>query len=219
MGLTLRTKVISKRICMGSSEHNLGNISSLIGGKMLNFGMEAFFIMFFLDITTKLVISQIRFLWSHHFGTLSRHLTQWSSQQLPSLMVIISASLMIGNLTYLCLIPRKGTVDDNIPRVMRWIRKEELEKKLQEHISTKQVSCSIVIISIYQSNRYPFLWALIGSDNLQYPRLVYTTQVKSTFRACWLASLEMINQLLLICKQQKKNKMASCFASVSKCHR
>ena len=31
--LTLGIKAISKRICIGSSEHNLGNISSLIGGK------------------------------------------------------------------------------------------------------------------------------------------------------------------------------------------
>ena len=46
---------------MGSSEHNRGNMSSLIGGKMLNFGMEAFFILFFPNITTKLVISQIKF--------------------------------------------------------------------------------------------------------------------------------------------------------------
>ena len=29
---------------MGSSEHNRGNMSSLMGGKMLNFGMETFFI-------------------------------------------------------------------------------------------------------------------------------------------------------------------------------
>ena len=55
---------------MGPLEHNCGNISSLIAGKMLNFGMEAFFILFFLNITIKLVISQIQFLWRHHFGTL-----------------------------------------------------------------------------------------------------------------------------------------------------
>ena len=50
---------------MGSSEHNRPwqySISSLIGGKMLNFAMKAFFIMFFLNITTNLVISQIKFL-------------------------------------------------------------------------------------------------------------------------------------------------------------
>ena len=68
--LTLGTKPIFIRICMRSSEQNRGNISSLIGGKMLNFGMEAFFILIFLNITTKLVISQINFLWRHHFGTL-----------------------------------------------------------------------------------------------------------------------------------------------------
>ena len=47
---------------MGSSEHNRGIMSSLIGGKMLNFDMEAFFILIFLNITTKLVISQIKVL-------------------------------------------------------------------------------------------------------------------------------------------------------------
>ena len=47
---------------MRSSEHNRSNISSLIDGKMLNFGMEACFILFFLTVTTKLVISQIKFL-------------------------------------------------------------------------------------------------------------------------------------------------------------
>ena len=47
---------------MESSEHNRGNMSSLIGGKMLNFGMESFFIQIFLNITTKLVISEIKLL-------------------------------------------------------------------------------------------------------------------------------------------------------------
>ena len=55
---------------MGSPEHNHGNISSLIGAEMLNFGKEAFCTLFFLNITTKLVISQIKFLWRHHLGTL-----------------------------------------------------------------------------------------------------------------------------------------------------
>ena len=43
-------------------EHNRGNISSLTDGKMLNFGIQAFFILFFLNITTKLVISQAKML-------------------------------------------------------------------------------------------------------------------------------------------------------------
>ena len=68
--LTLGTKPIFIRICMRSSEQNRDNISSMIGSKMLNFGMEAFFISIFLNITTKLVISQIYFLWRHHVGTL-----------------------------------------------------------------------------------------------------------------------------------------------------
>ena len=46
---------------MGLTECNHGNIS-LIGGKMLNFGTETFFILLFQNITTKLLISQITFL-------------------------------------------------------------------------------------------------------------------------------------------------------------
>ena len=38
--------------------------------------------------------------------------------------------------------------------------------------------------------------------------LVYTTQVNSTFRARWLASLEVINQALFTSEQPKKNKLA-----------
>ena len=42
----------------------------------------------------------------------------------------------------------------------------------------------------------------------EYPRLVYTTQVNSTFRARWLASSEVISQVLFTSEQPKKNKMA-----------
>ena len=45
---------------MASSEHNCGFMSSLIGGKIINFSMEAFLILIFLNITTKLVVSQIK---------------------------------------------------------------------------------------------------------------------------------------------------------------
>ena len=38
--------------------------------------------------------------------------------------------------------------------------------------------------------------------------LVYTTQVNSTFRARWLASSEVISQVLFTSEQPKKNKMA-----------
>ena len=69
--LMLGTKPIFIRICMGSSEHNRGNISSLIGGKMLNFSMEASFILVFLNIKTKLVILQNnQILWYNYFSTL-----------------------------------------------------------------------------------------------------------------------------------------------------
>ena len=42
-----------------------------------------------------------------------------------------------------------------------------------------------------------------------YCTLAYTTQVKSTFHARWLASLEVISQALFTSEQPKKNKMAS----------
>ena len=62
--LTLGTEPVFTRICMRSSEQNRGNISSYhsVGGKMQNFGMEAFFIFIFLNITANLVISQINIL-------------------------------------------------------------------------------------------------------------------------------------------------------------
>ena len=45
--------------------------------------------------------------------------------------------------------------------------------------------------------------------------LVYTTQVNSAFGARWLASLELIIQVLFTSEQPKRNKMASRFASIS----
>ena len=41
-----------------------------------------------------------------------------------------------------------------------------------------------------------------------YFELVYTTQVNSTFRVRWLASLEVISHVLFTSERQKKNKMA-----------
>ena len=43
---------------------------------------------------------------------------------------------------------------------------------------------------------------------LDYLVLVYTTQVNSTFRARWLASSEVISQVLFTSEQPKENKMA-----------
>ena len=37
---------------------------------------------------------------------------------------------------------------------------------------------------------------------------IYTTQVNGTFRARWLASSEVISQVLFTSEQPKKNKMA-----------
>ena len=45
--------------------------------------------------------------------------------------------------------------------------------------------------------------------------IVYTTQVNSTFRARWLASSEVISQVLFTPEQPKRNKMASRFATVT----
>ena len=42
----------------------------------------------------------------------------------------------------------------------------------------------------------------------EYWWLVYTTQVNSTFRARWLASLEVISQVLFTSEQPIKNKIA-----------
>ena len=42
----------------------------------------------------------------------------------------------------------------------------------------------------------------------QYLLLVYTTQVNSTFRTRWLASSEVISQVLFTSEQPKKNIMA-----------
>ena len=49
-----------------------------------------------------------------------------------------------------------------------------------------------------------------------YIELVYITQVNSGFGALWLASPEVIIQVLFTSEQPKRNKMASRFASISK---
>ena len=45
--------------------------------------------------------------------------------------------------------------------------------------------------------------------------LAYARQVNSTFRARWLASSEVISQVLFTSEQPKKNKMAFCRYNVS----
>ena len=44
---------------------------------------------------------------------------------------------------------------------------------------------------------------------------MYTTQVNSAFGVRWLASPEVIIQVLFTSEQPKRNKMASRFASIS----
>ena len=51
--------------------------------------------------------------------------------------------------------------------------------------------------------------------HLKYGQLVYITQVNSTFRARWLASSEVISQILFTSEQPKKSKMAF----VGYCHK
>ena len=53
-----------------------------------------------------------------------------------------------------------------------------------------------------------FLSALKVKYSMNNSHLVYTTQVDSTFCARWLASLEVISQVLFTSEEQKKNKMA-----------
>ena len=54
---------------------------------------------------------------------------------------------------------------------------------------------------------YPYMdmWAIMkfwpSAD--KYPNLVYTTQVNSTFRARWLASSEVISQVLFTSEQPR----------------
>ena len=50
-------------------------------------------------------------------------------------------------------------------------------------------------------------WRLVRGNNIN-NYLVYTTQVNSTFRARWLASSEVISQVLFTSEQPEKNKMA-----------
>ena len=53
----------------------------------------------------------------------------------------------------------------------------------------------------------PKLQTLILFTDNQYLPLVYTTQVNSTFWVPWLASSEVIRQVLFTSEQPKKNKM------------
>ena len=66
----------------------------------------------------------------------------------------------------------------------------------------------------WQSNRYPFLRALIGSFNSRYPRSVYAKTVGSVEGALWLAT-QTQNIHLLFTSEQLEQKMASWFASVT----
>ena len=70
-----------------------------------------------------------------------------------------------------------------------------------------------MLFSIYQSNRYPFSRALIGSRKSRYPRLVYTKTVISIEGALWLAS--QTSNILCYLPPSYSKIMASQFASVT----
>ena len=61
------------------------------------------------------------------------------------------------------------------------------------------------------------MFLFFHSDLAQYRYLVHTTQVNSTFRARWLASSEVISQVLFTSEQPKKNKVTLWAASYSAC--
>ena len=56
-----------RSICMESSQHNWANISETICPELLIFGEKASWTLFFQNILTNPIISQISFWWRHHF--------------------------------------------------------------------------------------------------------------------------------------------------------
>ena len=72
-------------------------------------------------------------------------------------------------------------------------------------------SMILLKIALQYNPRWRGFWKLNTSllKEEEYLNLVYTTQVNSAFRALWLASSEVINQVLFTSEQPKKNKMAS----------
>ena len=62
---------------------------------------------------------------------------------------------------------------------------------------------------MYQTKSGRYVMTLTASFYVFY--LVYTTQVNSAFRPRWLASSEVISQVLFTSEQPKKNKMTSRF--------
>ena len=88
------------------------------------------------------------------------------------------------------------------------------DQQLQRNASEKRKTDHIVDgIYMYYSNKYcdrhylSSSWCYTDSERNEYV-LVYNTQVNITFRARWLASSEVISQVLFTSEQPKKNKMA-----------
>jgi len=95
------------------------------------------------------------------------------------------------------------------------------ERTLQEeykHVFAEVSSMFMLHHNLSSCNANNFFLKLIIVQTLvwylldyEYMVLVYTTQVNSAFRACWLASSEVISQVLFTSEQPKKNKMTSRF--------
>ena len=88
------------------------------------------------------------------------------------------------------------------------------DQQLQRNASEKRKTDHIVDgIYMYYSNKYcdrhylSSSWCYTDSERNEYV-LVYNTQVNSTFRARWLASSEVISQVLFTSEQPKEKKKA-----------
>ena len=75
---------------------------------------------------------------------------------------------------------------------------------------------SIFRIETMSSSVWPLLMRSYPNISEHYPILVYTTQVNITFRARWLASSEVISQVLFTYEQPKKNNGFCCYIFTNK---
>ena len=91
------------------------------------------------------------------------------------------------------------SLDISVPRSSQF----SLSLPFRKLFTSQKRECSQTNILAYFNIKWKFVKYII---------LVYTTQVNNTFHACWLASSEVISQVLFTSEQLKKNKMA--FASV-----
>ena len=87
-----------------------------------------------------------------------------------------------------------------------WIK--GVKAKYKKPYLSQQIASSSFFLNLYKLARlFTEEFSRTNTKN-HYPTLVYTTQVNGTFRARWLASSEVISQVLFTSEQPKKNKMA-----------